>query len=122
MCFNDLLARLKYKITFLAKIGKTEKNDPESTSGNGEQPQGDKSDSLSSEPREEVFAVADSSTAFSPRVRLSDLYSKRISSGEFYHSFIWLQVRFSQIEIEITSQTHNRKFEILEISLCTVII
>ena len=53
---------------------------------NDHKPQGDKSDSLSSEAREEVFAVADSSTAFSPRVRLSDLYSKRISSGEFFHS------------------------------------
>ena len=37
MSFNDLLARLKYKITFLANNGKTEKNDTESTSGNGEQ-------------------------------------------------------------------------------------
>ena len=86
MSFNDLLARLKYKITFLAKIGKTEKNDTESSSGNGEQ-QGDKSDSLSSEAREEVFAVADSSTTFAPRVRLSDLYSKRISAGKYIACF-----------------------------------
>jgi hypothetical protein len=32
--------------------------------------------------KEEVFTIADSSTAFAPRVRLSHLYSKRIAAGK----------------------------------------
>lgn len=36
---------------------------------------------LSSEVRQELLAVGDTSATFGPRVRLQDLYSKRLSSG-----------------------------------------
>ena len=44
---------------------------------------------LSSEFRDEILAVGDSSQSFAPRVRIGDLYTKRASSGRLERTYIF---------------------------------
>lgn len=75
MSCNELLSRLTYKITFLIPPPKKEEESHLGSLINKEK--------LSSDLRQEVLAVGDTSQTFGPRVRLQDLYSRRISSGTY---------------------------------------
>ncbi len=74
---NGLLARLLYKITFLIPPPSKKGGENESNLGSVIN-----TEKLSSDQREEILAVGDTSQTFGPRVRLQDLYSRRLSSGK----------------------------------------
>ena len=79
---NQLFAKLNYKITIISP--------PSSTSSKNNNDAGDDeaieiSNLSSSEVKEEVLAVGNSTQVFAPRIRLKDLYISRISSGGELH-------------------------------------
>lgn len=112
-----MFARLSYKIAFLAP---TKDNKPSDCDG-GENINFE--NKLISEVREEILAVGDSSQAFAPRVRLSDLYSKRLSSGSILSSgkgggYVKIRVdlfsAFGLTEFHLHPNEHNKEPEQLQ--------
>ena len=80
---NKLLAKLSYKITFVAPTPVSHKNNNSEADTNAVE----SGDQLSSNVREEVIALGNCSQVFAPRIRLKDLYVSRVSSGEYYQIF-----------------------------------
>ena len=85
---NQLFAKLNYKITIISP--------PSSTSSKNNNDAGDDeaieiSNLSSSEVKEEVLAVGNSTQAFAPRIRLKDLYISRVSSGGELHELYNIQ-------------------------------
>ena len=80
---NKLLAKLSYKITFVAPTPVSHKNNNSEADTNAVE----SGDQLSSNVREEVIALGHCSQVFAPRIRLKDLYVSRVSSGEYYQIF-----------------------------------
>ena len=80
---NKLLAKLSYKITFVAPTPVSHKNNNTEVDTNAME----SGDQLSSNVREEVIALGNCSQVFAPRVRLKDLYVSRVSSGEYHQIF-----------------------------------
>ena len=80
---NQLFAKLNYKITIISP--------PSSTSSKNNNDAGDDEAAIeisnlsSSEVKEEVLAVGNSTQVFAPRIRLKDLYISRVSSGGELH-------------------------------------
>ena len=79
---NQLFAKLNYRITIISP-STSSKNDNASggVDTNNEATNENTSDLSSSEVKEEVLAVGNSTQVFAPRIRLKDLYISRISSG-----------------------------------------
>ena len=80
---NQLFAKLNYRITIISPSTSSSKNNNASggVDTNNEATNENTSDLSSSEVKEEVLAVGNSTQVFAPRIRLKDLYISRISSG-----------------------------------------
>ena len=79
---NQLFAKLNYRITIISPSTSYSKNNNASgVDTNNEATNENTNDLSSSEVKEEVLAVGNSTQVFAPRIRLKDLYISRISSG-----------------------------------------
>ena len=76
-----MLAKLSYKITFV--MCAPTKNNKENLEEKHVSALINK-EKLSSEAKEEFLSVGDFTAAFAPKIRLGDLYSKRLPSGHYY--------------------------------------
>ena len=54
---------------------------------------------LSSEVKEEYLAVDDISEAFAPKIRLGDLYFKRLPSGKIVHTNQLITLREKRVKV-----------------------
>ena len=78
---NQLFAKLNYRITIISPSTSSKNNNASGVDTNNEATNENTSDLSSSEVKEEVLAVGNSTQVFAPRIRLKDLYISRISSG-----------------------------------------
>ena len=78
---NQLFAKLNYRITIISPSTSSKNNNASGVDTNNEATNENTSDLSSSEVKEEVLAVGNSTQVFAPRIRLKDLYISRVSSG-----------------------------------------